>query len=473
MRGYKLLVLFFVLFSWPLLAEIREEKKFVFIIPSYNNSQFYRKNLSSVFMQNYKNYRVIYIDDCSPDGTADLVELYIKECGFEEKVILIANKRRQFTLANIYHAAHMCHDDEILVFLDGDDFIAHRSVLTMLNKIYNNPDTWLTYGNHIRSDGGPGSCLPINESIITQNSYRDYAWVATHLRTSYAWLFKIIYLEDLLFQGKFFPVACDLAFMYPMLEMSGGRFKFIQNILCIYNVDNALSHFNKNKKWQRLHAEIVYNKRRYTPLKNKFKIGEYIEQSYPLGMIIIADDASQKLELFLKRTKFLKNIRDIFVLIDSSDSRYKSLLAHFPEIKVIEQSFENGLFNLEELKNNLHLPVYLLCSCDCEDLFLTDLEKTTRILKQTRAFMFALHDQPKEKKLSKYAFIDENIHAYQLEFYPFEKDQIKKKWAYLITRKELMNNSSFLPQIIKNSLEVSEELMPRFGQKVILYQKNE
>ena len=69
----------------------KEEKHFIVLIPSYKNSQWYKKNLDSIFMQKYSNYHILYIDDCSPDGTGDLVEKYIKEKKQEHKVILIKN----------------------------------------------------------------------------------------------------------------------------------------------------------------------------------------------------------------------------------------------------------------------------------------------------------------------------------------------------------------------------------------------
>ena len=48
----------------------------VIVIASYNNERWVEENLKSVFMQDYSNYRVIYIDDASTDGTADLAEPY-------------------------------------------------------------------------------------------------------------------------------------------------------------------------------------------------------------------------------------------------------------------------------------------------------------------------------------------------------------------------------------------------------------
>jgi glycosyltransferase involved in cell wall biosynthesis len=51
-----------------------EELPMVFVIPSYNNAQWYAKNLQSVLHQNYRNYRILYVNDASQDGTDTLVE---------------------------------------------------------------------------------------------------------------------------------------------------------------------------------------------------------------------------------------------------------------------------------------------------------------------------------------------------------------------------------------------------------------
>ena len=52
---------------------------FVFIITSYNNAAYYKKNIDSVLTQAYSGpFRVIYVDDHSEDKTGDLVESYVK-----------------------------------------------------------------------------------------------------------------------------------------------------------------------------------------------------------------------------------------------------------------------------------------------------------------------------------------------------------------------------------------------------------
>ena len=59
-----------------------EYKKFVLIIPSYNNENYIEKNLSSVLRQDYPKFRFIYINDASTDNTLHIAKKMLQESGF-------------------------------------------------------------------------------------------------------------------------------------------------------------------------------------------------------------------------------------------------------------------------------------------------------------------------------------------------------------------------------------------------------
>ena len=86
--------------------------------------------------------------------------------------------------------------------------------------------------------------------MIQNKSFRKQPWSASHLRTFYAALFKKIKLEDLLYEGEFFPMASDLAMMFPMLEMSGNHAHFIKEVLYLYNRSNPLNDHKVDLKLQ-------------------------------------------------------------------------------------------------------------------------------------------------------------------------------------------------------------------------------
>jgi glycosyltransferase involved in cell wall biosynthesis len=245
------------------------EKEFVIIIPSYNNIKWYAANLGSVFFQKYKNYSIIYIDDCSTDGTFEAVKDFVASYGQQDRFTLIRNDTRKGALANLYESIHSLADQIVVITLDGDDCLKNPMVLDTLNKAYQDPNIWLTYGQYqVFPDGSLGLCKNIPQYVIDTNSYRKYAWVASHPRTFYAGLFKRIDKQDLLFEGDFFDVTWDQAMMFPMLEMAAGHIKFIPEVLYLYNQSNPLNDF-KNKLQRMMKCEhIIRSKVAYKPLQN-------------------------------------------------------------------------------------------------------------------------------------------------------------------------------------------------------------
>lgn len=249
----------------------KSEKPIVVVIPSYNNKDWYERNLDSVLTQNYHNFRVIYIDDASPDGTGNFVKAYIKRKNAEKKVTLVQNTKRTGALSNVYKGIWMCASHEIVANLDGDDWFHDANVLAKLNAIYADPNVWVTYGQFVYYPcGTPGWAEEVPQEIIEKNAFREYQWVTTALRTFYAGLFHKIKIDDLLYQGKFFPMAGDLAYMWPILEMAGTHSRFIPDVLYVYNVDTPINDIKLDPTYQQNLGFETRIKPKYSPIENPF-----------------------------------------------------------------------------------------------------------------------------------------------------------------------------------------------------------
>jgi len=85
-----------------------------------------------------------------------------------------------------------------------------------------------------------------------------------------SWLWKKIKEEDLKDGlGKYWSVAGDLSFMFPMLEMSGEKhFKYISETLYIYNESNPLNDHKVNMPKVSSTVNIIRNKPQYNLLQN-------------------------------------------------------------------------------------------------------------------------------------------------------------------------------------------------------------
>jgi glycosyltransferase involved in cell wall biosynthesis len=264
----QLFILYGLIFSMLLIAE---DKSFVIVAASYNNTQWYQKHLVSIFNQDYDNWRLIYIDDCSPDGTGYFVNNFIVQHNMQNKVTLHCNVERIGHLVNQYQAIHSCENNEIIVVLDGDDWFAHNGVLSYLNEVYQDDNVWLTYGSYERLIPGYPKCFcfAVPEEVVKNNTIRKHTWCLSHLRTFYAGLFKHIKKEDLMCEGAFFPMAVDLATMYPMFEMAGVHHKYIEDILMIYNNDNSLNLANINQAKRKKYVKII---KKMTPYQKLIKV---------------------------------------------------------------------------------------------------------------------------------------------------------------------------------------------------------
>jgi glycosyltransferase involved in cell wall biosynthesis len=229
---------------------------FVFIIPSFNNELYYKKNLNSIFNQIYKKWHLIYIDDVSTDNTYNLVNKYISECGFNNVCNVIKNKKNMKQAYNRYIAYNMCEDNEIAVMLDGDDWLIDNNVLTKLNNIYNEGDITMTYGSHKILKNKKileSSKLPVfSQENIRQKRYKYIKWnCPIHLRTFKINLLKMIPKDFLIdTNGDWLKCCTDIAETIWCLEKSDGKFKKIDEILYIYNYDNNIS--NKYLKYKEL-----------------------------------------------------------------------------------------------------------------------------------------------------------------------------------------------------------------------------
>lgn len=267
------LLLFLLTISGSLTASENEPPvEFVIISPSYNNAKWCEKSLKSVVSQTYPHWSLIYIDDCSTDSTASLVDNFIKKHALSEKCQLINNSQRLGAMENCYHAIHTLPGNKVIVNLDGDDRLAHKNVLKKLAKVYAKKKVWMTYGSYKtepKEFGNMCVCHKYPKQVIKSQGFRMHPqWMASHLKTYYAKLFQKIKKEDLLHHGHFFSVASDLAFMFPMLEMaSKGHIRFIKEKLYIYNHNNPINDDKIRLEEQRTVDRYIRQKPRYKPLK--------------------------------------------------------------------------------------------------------------------------------------------------------------------------------------------------------------
>lgn len=217
------------------------------VIPTFNNIEYYQKNLESILNQNYTNYQVIIIDDNSTDNTGLKIEEFIKNKKIENKFTLIKNNQRKLLLKNLIHAIKgYCPKKSIIISLDGDDWLYGNNVFDEIINAYSQEKIWLTYGDplFLAENKRCSEVLKKNWGKDLPDKFYEHGymrknkiWCFHHLRSFWAWLFLSINEADFKDKnGEFYVTAQDVAWFMPLIEMAGPkRVKCFHSIQSVYN----------------------------------------------------------------------------------------------------------------------------------------------------------------------------------------------------------------------------------------------
>lgn len=235
-----------------------KNRSFAVVIIGFNNGATVEKTLASLFSQNYENYRLIYIDDASDNGSFDLAKEWIYQSDRLDKTTLVHNEERLGILTNIVRAVQVCADEEIVVVVSGEDWLAHEWVLQRLNAYYADPNLWMSFAQSIDF---PSYQLSPYQSL---EKFRLHSTSTPHLKSFYAALFKKIKEKDLIEPAAFLSAAPELAYIAPMIEMGQDHFSFIDEVLVVHNQNTT---YREDRKIEVRCDQLVRSLEPYAPLK--------------------------------------------------------------------------------------------------------------------------------------------------------------------------------------------------------------
>lgn len=241
-----------------------------FVIPSFNSMPFLEKTLQSIEVQKGPAFRVVVIDDASTfHSHRQCVQSYCKKNRWQA----LFHEENMGALKSIVDGIKLLSpdDDDVIVLVDGDDWLAHDGVLKKLEIVYGQEKSvWITWGQYQVSPKAwlptrPAS--PVPEDVLKSGDFRAIPWIFWPLRTFKAFLWREILDGDLRdSQGEYYRLSWDQALMFPMLEMARERSFFVDEVLYIYNLENPLSDFKISRDEQELATEEIRRKKPYKRL---------------------------------------------------------------------------------------------------------------------------------------------------------------------------------------------------------------
>lgn len=284
-----------------ILQLINMKNKIKIIVPFYNPGNFLDRCINSLLTQDYDNYEILFIDDCSTDGSfskipsvkykgdenGDLIKDENGEPIIESKHHLLEKTKcinilawrsgeRMTALPNLHNAImrFATEPDDIVVIVNGDDWLLNKKVLSYINDFYNkNKECWIMYGNPKNTNNTTNNYKDFTEKDF--ENLRNLPFIIPHIRTFKAGLYSKIAEQDENYEcmknsdGKWYPVKYDVAMFLPMFEMAGKEHVFFnKEQLYVHNLDNPISESRINRDLQLITYIDINKKKSFKRIKD-------------------------------------------------------------------------------------------------------------------------------------------------------------------------------------------------------------
>lgn len=154
------------------------------IIISYNQKNYIEDCMQSLLHLSYPNIELLYLDDCSPDGS------FAEACRYEErirekfeKVSFTGNVINQGLIKNLNRLVMQCHG-KYVKFMAADDFLLPDSIERMAAFMELNSEYDLVYSNAWH--GNAGTHFPLD----SQGLSKEYAQMPPYGRGIFEQLYR-------------------------------------------------------------------------------------------------------------------------------------------------------------------------------------------------------------------------------------------------------------------------------------------
>lgn len=217
------------------------------IVPVYDAGDAFVNCLASLTEQHSVECTVTIIDDASTDTRN--YELADKMAPTEVigRWNVSRNRHNLGALRNIWNGIATADPapDDVIVLLDGDDWLAYPDSLAKIAAAYDDdPDCWLTYGSYVSHPHDPTCPVPVPypRDVVRDRSFRQHDTLFNHPLTFKAFLWQQLEPADCQFDdGTWMREVYDEAIMYPLLELCGPNHRCLTDTLYVYNSENPLS----------------------------------------------------------------------------------------------------------------------------------------------------------------------------------------------------------------------------------------
>ncbi len=249
-------------------VKISDEKSIAVITPVYNAEAYIERCILSVAAQDYTDYHMYIIDDCSSDNTVKIARETIASLPewLRWRFSVFQNKENVGAVANHFDTLKQLVTEQVVMLLDGDDSLVNDpNIFHMYNSLYHEGAEF-TYGScWSMVDNIPLIAQEYPPEVKANKTYRDYKFnwnmPYTHLRTFEYSLVKTLTRDDLQIDGEWPRAGGDTALFYYLLEKADPeKVVCVTDIVYNYNDMNPLNDYKVNSDEQTATSQKIIAK---------------------------------------------------------------------------------------------------------------------------------------------------------------------------------------------------------------------
>ena len=218
-------------------AHIKEKAELCSIImPAYNGEKYIAQAIESVLNQNYTNWELIIINDCSTDNTEQIIKSYQQKDAANKRIKLI-NLTQNRGVANARNIGIQNAKGKYIAFLDADD-IWQKEKLQKQVQVLSNSKADITYTAYLMIDE--------NGKTIKERSIKESLQIKDLLKEN-SIIFSSVVCKKASIVNKHFKSEWyheDYVFLLDLAK-EGKNFKGINESLMQYRVHKSGRSFNK------------------------------------------------------------------------------------------------------------------------------------------------------------------------------------------------------------------------------------
>ena len=207
----------------------KRDYKFGIIVPNCNYAEWLDKCLNSILNQTYKNFEIIFVDDCSTDNSVKIAKEILK---LPHKVIELKQKRLNGGARNEAYL-YLSDDVDYVYYIDSDDWLYDDNALDKINLAlqYDEPDVLF-----VGLTSCKGNKIKIENLPEYKNRYEAFeGWSGSCgkvIKKSLATRQECLYNEGTLKEDK--NQHCKICFYM-------GDFKCLPEPIYVWNKNNTKS----------------------------------------------------------------------------------------------------------------------------------------------------------------------------------------------------------------------------------------